>query len=382
MEELNVKELEAAIAEELEQKKKARKLAVIKIALLLILSCALLIFGTIAWFASAKFITANISNVKMAGAPYELAVPEDPGNVGAISYIQTGSGSQATYDAGTELNEMSGGVNAGDGTLGSYTYITDIAEGTTDTANFYATNIGEQIKWRLGSEYDKTDDGLGPASYGSFTFYVVPKVSGTIDVNIKLGIDGYQADVERNEDKSFEVDDLTLIGTNDSAYQAVEFLRTHLLFFSGRTGLGTELSPYYYTGLISDDGLELTFNDCVVDRLIPVTIYWIWPNTFAEMTCIAAKGNVADISGNSEATQSVNDIRDYVVTHLDKVLKMNVATALTYLADESTQGGETTYTFSTTKANEKIRELSMGYNDADQLIGTSIQYFLVSLEAD
>ena len=210
MEELNNVKLnnvksDVAALEETEQKKKNRRLAVVKIALLLVLSLAMLIFGSIAWFASTKFISATDMTVKMSASTYELAVPQDPGNVGAMSYVQTGLGSSASYDDGTEVNQLSGGVNAGDGTLGSYTYITDIAQGTTDTANFYTTSIGEHIKWRLGSEYNKTDDGLGPASYGTFTFYVVPKVEGSIDVKINLGIDGYRADVERNEDKSFHV---------------------------------------------------------------------------------------------------------------------------------------------------------------------------------
>lgn len=367
-----------------ESKKKlvSSSISLVRMAVLPVLIFVLLVFAAIAWFASNNTVTSTGMSVGMLSMPYELAVPEDPGNVGAKSYIQTGSGNNATYDSGTEINSMSGAINAADGTLGEYTYITNVSTGTTSTGNFYTTSGGSTIKWRLESAYDKTDDGLGPASYGTFTFYVVPKVTGTIEMKINLGLEGYMAEVDKNDDGSFEVNNLQVIGSNHAKHMAVEYLNTHLMFFKGRTGSGTELDPYYYTDLINGEGLELTFNNCVIDRLIPVTVYWIWPNTFAEMTCIAAKGNIANPSGNTEAVNTVNEVRQFVVDRREQLLRVNAATALSYMADTVVVDGENVSTFNTTKATSRLSELSIAYNSADQYIGTSIQYFLLSLTAE
>lgn len=352
-----------------------KKDIIVKTIIMLLLSFIVFIFAAVAWFAMNKNTTASGMGVTAAELPFELAVSGD--NIGAISYV--GSGTDSASYTGTPINDFSGAVNALDGDIGTYTYITDITSGTTASGSFYTTGSTDAIKWRLESEYDRYSDGMGPDSQGSFTFYVVPKKSGTLTVKFLLDFEGYTADVEQNEDKSWNVSNLVKIEPSDTGYEGVTYLNTHLLFFENRSeNIGTPQKPVYtYSNLIENGEFERTFTNCVEDQLIPITIYWIWPNTIAQMSCVASSGNVATASG------TVSDLQQYVVDNAGDLLKgITQAEAMTYMADETTEGGETTYTFNRDKANANLLVLSNGYNKADSSIGTNVNYFLLVLSAE
>jgi hypothetical protein len=352
--------------DELAEKKKNQKKSLIKMGAMGILTLILLIFSSLSWFTMNRDVSGSGMGIKSAGSPFELAVTGD--NEGAKSYIQTGKGDAATYDEGTLLNDMEGGIEVPNGTSGSYSYIDDTENRTTSTGSFYTTGNADTIKWRLSSEYDATDDGVGPASCGEFTFYVIPKRTGSLEVTFSLKLDGYSADVKENDNETFNVSSLSLIESNDVAYESVTYLNSHILFFTGRTGSGTSANPYIYTGLVDKDEFSMTFSNCTEDVLEPVTLYWVWANTFADMTCIAQNTSLATDS------VTISDLRDYVLSDPVSVLKgIGSEEAVGYMTaseefDEST-------------AENNITALSYGYNKADQSIGSNIAYFLLVLNA-
>ena len=346
-----------------------RKTTLIKIGAMMLFAMLVGIFAGIAWFTMNKDVSTGGMSISTAGSPFELAVAGN--NIGAISY--SGTGELSTNYTGTALNDFQTGPNAPDGQSGTYN------KSTGGSGTFYATGgSSDVIKWRLESEYNRYSDGLGPNSQGSFTFYVVPKVSGSLTLKFSLNLEGYSAEVEQNEDKSWNVDNLAKIESGDAGYDAVTYLNTHMLFFEDRDNIGTEQSPVYvYRDLIDKAGFEKTFTNCVVDQVIPVTIYWIWPNTFAQMSCVAASGNVATASG------TVSDLQQYVVDNATDLLKgISLADAMTYMADSNTEGDETTYTFNSASATTNLIALSNGYNKADSSIGTTVKYFLLVLDAE
>ncbi len=341
----------------------------IKTASMMILALALLVFVGIAWFSMNREVSSSGMSIKAGGPSFELAVAGN--NIGAMSY--SGTGTESSNYTGTALNDFQTGPNAPDGQSGTYN------KSTGGSGTFYTTGgSSDAIKWRLESEYNRYDDGMGPDSQGSFTFYVVPKVSGNLTLKFSLALEGYSADVEKNEDMSWNVNNLAKIESGDAGYDSVVYLNTHLLFFENRTNTGTEQSPVYvYSDLIDKAEFEKTFTNCVADQVIPVTIYWIWPNTFAQMSCVASNGNVATASG------TVSDLRQYVVDNAADLLKgISQADAMTYMADARTEGGVTTYTFNSSTATTNLLVLSNGYNKADSSIGTTVKYFLLVLEAD
>ncbi len=352
------------------EKKQERNRSIIKLCAIGTLILIVIIFSSIAWFTMNRETSTSGMNIKAGGPSFELAVAGD--NIGAISYMGSGENS-ATY-TGTALNDFQTGPNAADGQNGTY----NISTGGSGT--FYTTGGSDDvIKWRLESEYDRYDDGLGPDSQGSFTFYVVPKVSGSLTVKFSLALEGYAATVTKNDDLSFNVDNLAKIEESNAEYSAVTYLNGHMLFFTGRNGSGTEQSPYYYTGLIDKDEFEMTFNNCTVDEVIPVTLYWIWPKTFVQLICLADSGNVAATSDTTTAA----DLRQYVVDNSTMILKdITAAKAKEYMTTSETVGEETVYTFDSDTTSGNLTVLSTGYNKADQNIGTTVKYFLLVLSAD
>ncbi|SFC39314.1 hypothetical protein [Ruminococcus albus] len=364
-----------------EKKRQSKKTKLIKLGTALFFSAMVLIFMTIAWFSMNRETSTSGMGVKTAGMPFELAVTGD--NVGPKSYVQSGTGETATYDSGTEINNMAGAVNVEDGTLGTYTYITDINSGTTSSGSFYSTGGSkEAIKWRLSSPEES--NGLGPNSSGKLTFYIVPKQTGTLKVKIKLELEGYSASVSRNENNTFRASNLSKISSGDSHYQSVEYLNNHILFFKDWTGDHEgALAPYYYRSLIENGEYEIEIENCVIDRLVPVTIYWIWPNTYAQLTCIAASNNVANSSSGAttEDASTVASLRNYIINNRADILKSDTD-LINLMADSDVVEEETVYSFNASSAATNLEDLSMAYNLADQDIGTDIQYFLLTLTAE
>ena len=345
---------------------KKRRSSLIKLGSVMILAFIVWVFSSIAWFSMNKNVGSSGMEVSIGGSSFELAVAGN--NIGAMSYSGTGANS-ASY-TGTALNDFQSGPHDPDGQSGTYN------KSTGGTGAFYTTGgSSDVIKWRLESDYNRYDDGMGPGSQGSFTFYVVPKVSGNLTVKFSLKLEDYSADVEQNEDKSWSVGNLTKIESGDTGYDAVTYLNTHLLFFENRTNTGTEQSPVYvYSDLIDKAEFEKTFTNCVVDQVIPVTI---WPNTFAQMSCVAANGNVAT------ASETVSDLQQYVIDNASDLLKgISQADAMTYMADINTGGNDTTYTFNTSTTTTNLVVLSNGYNKADSSIGATVKYFLLILKAE
>lgn len=346
----------------------------VKIIAIEIFTFVVLIVAVIAWFAMGKDLKTGGMSMTTTDMDYELAVKGS--NIGAISYSGTGTNS-GSY-VGTPINNLPSGANVEDGSSGTYK-----ASGSDVSEVFYTTGEEKQsILWRLESEYNRYAEGLGPSSFGSFTFYVVPKRDGDIAVTASLSIEGYSAKVEKNEDASFHAEDLKSIDKSSTEYKAVTYLKSHLLFFTERIGSGTDSDPYYYRGLIGDN-LNLSFSNCKENELIPVTIYWIWPNTFAQMVCIASDGNIAKVDGTTADRTTITDVRKFVIDHSTDILKdITNSKAMEYMGSGTSAGGSVTYEFSDTLAMENLTVLSTGYNKADQQIGTTVNYILVVLTAE
>jgi hypothetical protein len=335
--------------------------------------------GTVAWYSAAREGKAVNMNGEAVNLPFELAVKANDNNLGTKSVKQTGTGDGASYSTGKLLHDITGGEQVGDGKSDIYT------TNSGYTGTFYTTNANEaeenddfkSIKWRLSTA--ELTKGIGPDSSGEFTFYVVPKQNGNINIHVKLWLEGYTADVKQNENETFEVSNLNRITSTSSEYGANTYLNGHILFFRDRTGSGT----YYYRDLIRNGEFELELSNCEANELVPVTVYWIWPNTFAQLTCIAENGNIANAAtGASEQDVfTVTELRNYVVEERDKIL-MADSDLLSKMTIESGEGEDVVHSFDKATALDNLKDLSMGYNNADQEIGTKIQYFLLTLTAE
>ena len=347
-------------------RKRMRRSAYIKMVAMVGIIGAVLAYSSIAWFTQNKENSASGMGVKVGNSPFTLASAGS--NSGAVSYQKSNS----TYET-TLINDMDGAIGAGEGA--TYTY---------GNETYYTSGGADTIIWNLTDAYNPKDEGIHPDSSGTFTFYLIPNVDTGFSANVTLHIDGYKATVNKNNEKentplaaydgTFRADDLELIEEDDDEYTAVEYLNRRMLFF----GSGTKGS---YATFYNEKTISLSYTDEQVTPgvPIPVTVQWIWPKTFAQMACIAEYGNIT-----SDAT-AVSAIRSYIVAEPDKLLsatKISRSDALDKMADSSTVEGETTYTFSTTKANDNVIALSEGYNVADNTVGKDVQYFLLTITVE
>lgn len=229
-----------------EELRRLRKTKLIKLGTAAVFSALILIFMTIAWFSMNRETSTSGMGVQVAAAPFELAV--EGSNVGALSYKQSGTLESPTYTPSEIYSKADNGTTAKELTNGS------LQEGV-----YYTDGSNPKIKWRLTDDYN--DKGLGPNSQGALAFKVIPNSSGSFDVTFSINLEGYTATQSKNTNGSYDVESISLIDSNSSANEkaAVDYLKGHILFFSGRENVGTEAAPVYeYTGFLDPNEFTLS----------------------------------------------------------------------------------------------------------------------------
>lgn len=352
-------------------------LSLASVAVALILAIGLGLNRTLGWLSSNNASTATGMSVRVSEMPYELAVAGN--SIGALSYTKT----NGSYVA-TPINDFNEAIQAPDGTPGSYA-----TKAAPSEFNTYYTTSGSDntIIWRL-TDFMDGEKGLGPGSSGSITFYILPKTNGPLTVTLNINLEGYSATVNQYDIPGhyyFKASDLEKIEDTPSntKYKSVRYLNTHLLFFTEK--MTNKSNKDHYAGLIDNGKLELSFPNCTANVLEPVTLYWIWPNTFSQYICISSSGSIAEAhpdeseesdykTAQSSATES---IRTYVINNVTNILEgISEQDALALLSSNPSAENPV---FNETLANSNITELSTGYNNADTEIGTNVHYFLMTL---
>lgn len=362
----------AAKKAESEEERRKQKKRIVKLVLLMTLIALIIVFASIAWFTMNRDVGTSGMGIQVAAAPFELAV--EGTNVGALSYKQSGTVQSPTYTLSDIYAKADNGTTA-----------KELANGSLEDGVYYTDGSNPKIKWRLTDDYN--DKGLGPNSQGTLAFKVIPNSSGSFDVTFSINLEGYTATQSKNTNGSYDVESISLIDSNSSENEksAVDYLNGHILFFSGRRNAGTDESPIYeYTGFLDPSEFTLseikgTTVNATEGTAIPVTIYWVWANTFGQMVFSAAdNGNKTPVAFD---TTTRADIREYIVGNPTKIFDdMTEANILSKLATET--NNEYTFDAETVGSGTNFADLTLGYNKADQKIGTNVRYLLLILDAN
>ncbi len=178
---------------------------------------------------------------------------------------------------------------------------------------------------------------LAPGTFGTVSFSVIN--SGDPVDNMAFGFDFYGAKNIGTE----ELPEYELVGDAD----IIRYAHGHILFFSGKTnGL--------YTGWLKD-GFSIPVSSSRTD----VTLYWIWPNTFRDMT---SKNNNDAVIASADVDLIIADMWQYP----DRYFSF-------------TESHEVNEAFIANAGNFTI--LSGGYNNVDQILGSECQYLAVEIES-
>lgn len=302
---------------ESEEEKKKRKLLIMKIIPVAVLAF-ILIAVSLAWFTIDKALDLDSFGMASVDSPFELKTV----------------GSADTLKANI--------LDSND-----YSMVSNESNITSDENN--------KIYWLLDDESGMMD-GINPGSYGKLTFYIVPKQSGDLEIQFKLGITGYT-------------------GNDTDGYKAVEdnevtkFLNGHIMFFEKY-----DENTNTYSDFLHDETFTRTFNDCKVDEPQEVNLYWVWPNTLGQILMKSTDENLSEKNALFDDNSDERSVfAEYIKDNIGSFLSVNADTEDNKTTLEKILKGEK---YSTTR----LSSLSSMYNDADEAIGTQVQYLLVELK--
>lgn len=343
----------------------------IKIIALEIVIFALLIAGAFAWFSTNKEVGSSNMQMSSTDLGFELAVP-----------------------ARTETDEIYYNPQ-----------INSLGYSTTDSI----TTENGSIRWILRDESPKSSEeynGFHPGSYGSATFYILPKTAVETVYTFQFNLTGYYAefvpDSEDSEKLTKEIKENTFKTLEEmaaadsveagekSVYEyASDYLKGHIIFFQNRQVLtAEELSGetdnnLYYSGRIIDSfsydtsvHTSTTFDGHLAYE---VTLYWIWPNTFSQILFDSSDEKLNDVALFSQKQGITPAPRTELKTYISE--NPSYYFSSTELTSKSSDELMTLMGDNSINTTNALITLSNGYNGADQIIGENVKFILAELTA-
>ena len=313
-----------------EEEKRKQKKRLVKLILMMVLIMLVIIFASIAWFAQNKAVSANT-----------MAIEANEGDF-SITPLGTEAG---RYDS------MLASAKTLAGTTGAATWTVKSTSPVDDIGN---ANIAGQAE---------KDQGIKPGSEGVISF--VLSTSNTVNASFDFNLYAYSYD-EEADNPTLEL--LTASSQSQDVQDALGFLNGHILLFKSRTGNAP--GQYKYSGLIKNaNDLRRVYSDhAAFTGQTTVPIYWVWPETLAQITL--DDGNSSLYGKNNIC--STNTDKNEILTFL----KNNPGCFLKGTVDFS----EMSTSELKTEIDENYDRYSVMYNEADQIIGITIQYMLFDMK--
>lgn len=314
------KQLEQAKAEE-----HRRKSRLIKFGSLAVFAAVIAIFSTIAWFTMNKETEAGGLSMAAQNGKFEIApVGKEDGR----------------YDGLIEKAKELAGLT------GAMTWTVNADD-----------NMGNAVI--SGQSEDK--QGIMPGAEGMISFTLTP----TEDVYAGFEFELYAYTYD--EDEPDEDDRLALISSADSTEKAkaLTLLNGHILLFREREEVS---GKYRYSGLIKDaDSLKRLYEDhAQFTEETEVSIYWVWPETLSQITLDANDPNLYGKQVIYKNASTQTELLGFIGAHPECFFE---------------NGGDFTGKTVKTEISTNYESYNAEYNNADQLIGTTISYLLMNMNA-
>lgn len=303
-----------------------------------------------------------------------------------------------------------------------------LAEAVSDTVNkFFETspekyainwllsdqsNIGnystEQSDWEgywKNPQNRRQDKAIEPGSSGKLQFFVVPKRAGDVSLTMQLSLIPYSYD-----SSTYKFTEANNIAT--------EFITGHILFFLEENNTNSSETKASDTGTdgqtkliwLKDGSFSITIKDAQKDSEYPYTLYWCWPQTFAEL--VLAKedpilgekdpilsqytngeevrkmivcGNNASSDGGSDQAVSAGANGTYSMVEMpSRYFYSNLTHSPLQAGQEEVQKISDIYNKKSNEMAEDAKnafvDLSSYYNQADQYMGGQANCLRVKLE--
>lgn len=347
----NSEELENLTTEELqeriqnEKKNAKRSLRFAFTALIAIIAVC------IAWFVANNQVSMTGTQISAENdEPFELA----------------SVGTRQSVEMDKLKDNENNNILSGGGLNNSYSQCIDIYTGKTESL----VQNGKNLELHTGSSglawYLDGQESFSPGAGGELTFYLIPKKSGLTEATFSFELNGYK---EKTNNKIEKV-------TGDEKLQ--NLLEGHILFFRNLTDekgyfnwLGENLS-FTVKAPKNSDGTTGEFQ-----RNMPykVTVYWVWPRYFRNYiyTKRSTEGDLftdkADQSENSDYTKIINFVNQQKSKENSKLFY--------HKSNQAEIPGDAA------SMTDDIRDIcTLYYNQADEYIGTEIQYIYIQVKVD
>lgn len=386
------------------KEKQSSTKSLIKLVAISMCISAILLISTFSWFTSNRETAANGMQLMVTTMPFDIAT----------------KGTSVRHESVlNEVRNIGGAENP--------IYVSGTTRTLTNPNNEEASyQVASSLKLRFTPAADNpntpADESLpqdiGPGSSGELSLYVVPKSNEAMNVKITLDVSSFasvikldaqgQPIVDENDVPQTELIEIkdaqdfaakasasgvyNQEAANDAAayVQAAQYLRGHILFFSGLgdTANATESSRYYFTDpyTTQTNGGKITFTFSVpancAGKAVQVPIYWMWTNTLGQ---IILPDNVSEqrygypilADGNTDKS----DVIDYLTNNMMNMFMLDnyASTATDITAVATHKDTKTDFDRDNLAA---FTALSKGYNKADYAIGTRIAYFLIEVTVE
>ncbi len=344
-----------SVSKKADEQTVSRKKALIKFGALTVFTGVIVIIATVAWFTMNKDVETGGMSVTAVKDNYTIRSVE-----GSVAGIYDDSDNESDYVRDVLLEKASKSAD----TI-TWQITEDTLSGDTLTKG---KNIGN------GPAEGRTG-GIVPGSSGELQFVVDPEED--VDIKFTFYMYGYTGGINEQgvEDKST----LSLIGTGTStgSRKARELLNGHILLFES-------CDDGKFSGLIaSNDDFERVLEKSFTAQET-VSIYWVWPETLAELILDDADPDHTDnLRGRSSLCSSDGRI---------EVIKLFNSHTDWFLYDPNSSDPNWQATFSGTTqqdiaatadtVNSNYALYSSFYNEADQCIGTNVTYIMLDMTAD
>ena len=254
MEDLSTEELHEQIENDKKQAKRSTVFAMTALIAIIILC--------IAWFVANNRVSGSSSAVSANNSGIELGSEGGAGiHDDVLKNIMGSDGEHGFwYHLPAQLQQFFG-------TSSSHTAVNWLLNDQSKIGNYSNSQTDWESYWQNHTD-NKTrrDEAIEPGSSGTLSFYVVPKQDGDVQFHLNLSVLPYKA----NDSGYTEV-----TSENDSVSK--NFVDGHFLFFLEKNEEGGKSLQW-----IEDSNLEMEIADAKKGEKYSYTIYWCWPQNFAE----------------------------------------------------------------------------------------------------
>ena len=317
----------------------------IKLMALLILSSAILIFASIAWFTMNRDVGTSGMGVKTVASPFEIRT----------------SGSAGLYDDYLENADVT--YTSGSMTGGSAQNIIWQLTAESQMENLYTETGTPDLREIKKLESDKY--GLSPGDHGTLKFTLVPTNGGNIPVYIDLKVSFYKTAYDA---EGYQTDTFTLMSAdNADDVEPLKYATSHIQFFYK--------DDNNVQRRITDDGFTVSLGTTEKE----VTIYWVWPEKLS---------NIFDgtIEGLESPGNAQTEMKNYMFANPGEFLSGLSASELSYMTvAEDAENRDTLIATKIAAIKSDTRTYSSysnKYNNADQSIADGVGYVMVEVIAD